>query len=100
MMWALGNGMVARTLREVRGFNSFMKYDSRDSHTRSCQCRHGPARLSHPPMATSLHAGHPPVIVAANAITSVLRRVNLPFALCGEVAGSIYRGLGVAPLVS
>lgn len=52
-------------------------------------------------MTTPLDAGHPPVIIAAQAVSDVLRRVdvNLSFALCGEVACSIYRGLGAAPLV-
>jgi hypothetical protein len=49
----------------------------------------------------TLDAGHPPTIIAAQAITGVLRQldVNLPFVLCGELADGIYRGLGEAPLV-
>lgn len=52
-------------------------------------------------MATLSDTRYPPVILAAQAITNVLRLldVNLPFALCGEVASSIYRGLGATPLL-
>lgn len=52
-------------------------------------------------MTTRMDAGHPPVIIVAQTVMNVLRRVdvNLSFALSGEAARNIYCGLGVAPLV-
>lgn len=51
-------------------------------------------------MTTRMDAGHPPVIIVAQTVMNVLRRVdvNLSFALSGEAARNIYCGLGVAPL--
>jgi hypothetical protein len=51
-------------------------------------------------MATQPDAGHLSALLAAQTISRVLRQIDadLPFAFCGEVASSIYRGSCGAPV--